>query len=82
MEGLSVLMPDENLCKATVKYQIKDGIARYLHFFDKRKTLTGGITFIILPIITIDKRLLAKRVGNLPRPLYEKIETGIALILL
>lgn len=44
--------------------------------------MTGGITFNILPIITIDKRFFTKRVGNLPRPLYEKIETGIEPILL
>ncbi|MEK7826965.1 MAG: type II toxin-antitoxin system PemK/MazF family toxin [Thermodesulfobacteriota bacterium] len=33
-------------------------------------------------IITIDKRFLTKRVGNLPRPLYEKVEAGLELILL
>jgi mRNA interferase MazF len=33
-------------------------------------------------IITIDKRLLTKRVGNLPRPLYEKVEAGLELIVL
>lgn len=33
-------------------------------------------------IITIDKRFLTERVGNLPRPLYEKVEAGIELILL
>jgi mRNA interferase MazF len=33
-------------------------------------------------IITIDKRFLTKRVGNLPRPLYEKVEAGIELVLL
>jgi len=49
---------------------------------NKKKTLTGSITFIILPIIIIDKRLLTKRVGNLPRPLYKNIETGIELIIL
>ena len=33
-------------------------------------------------IITIDKRFLTKRVGNLPAPLYEKVEAGLELILL
>ena len=33
-------------------------------------------------IITIDKRFLTKRVGNLPRSLYEKVEAGLELVLL
>lgn len=33
-------------------------------------------------ILTIDKRCLTERVGNLPRPLYEKVEAGLELILL
>ena len=47
----------------------------------KRKTLTGGTTFNILPIITIDKHFLTKRVGNLPRSLCEQVEAGLELIL-
>lgn len=33
-------------------------------------------------IITIDKRFLTKRAGKLPRPLYEKLEAGLELVLL
>ena len=33
-------------------------------------------------IITIDKRFLTKRIGNLPRPLYEKVEAGLEPLLL
>ena len=33
-------------------------------------------------IITIDKRFLTKQIGNLPRPLYEKVEAGLELVLL
>ena len=33
-------------------------------------------------IITIDKRFLTKRIGRLPRPLYEKVEAGLELVLL
>ena len=33
-------------------------------------------------IITIDKRFLTKRISNLPRPLYEKVEAGLELVLL
>lgn len=36
----------------------------------------------ISQIITIDKRFLTERVGDLPRSLYEKIEAGLKLILL
>ena len=33
-------------------------------------------------IITIDKRFLTKRISNLPRTLYEKVEAGLELVLL
>ena len=48
----------------------------------KSTGLTKDSVANISQIITIDKRFLTERVGNLPHPFYEKVEAGIELILL
>lgn len=48
----------------------------------KSTGLTKDSVANVSQIITIDKRFLTERVGNLPRPFYERVEAGLELILL
>ncbi len=52
-------------------------------FLSKKSTgLPKDSVANVSQIITIDKRFLTKRISNLPRPLYEKVEAGLELVLL